>query len=618
MGRATNLETAARSKASIRWKRVGLSLAATLSGMTALSSVVTQYVAARFDYHPALGAPIIGHLYVPWAWIEWSAQPWAASAPALFARAKLLTFAVVGGAFALAFVGRQGKRTPQRYEAIYGTAVFAGPEDMAASGFLDQSEGVYIGGWKDPSGTLHYLRHKGAEHVAAIAPTRSGKGVGLVLPTLLSWLHSALIYDEKGELYHLTGGWRASVADNVVLRWQPGSPDDSCAFNFLDTVRIGTMYEVSDAQNIALMLCDPDGRGIQGDHWRTTAYDLITGLILHKCYKMGASGRTASLPDIAAAMSNPNQPADALYQEMVANEDLGDGERHDFVAEAGMAQLNRDVKERTSVHSAAVTALGLFRDPIVAGNSRVSDFTIMDLMNHDRPVSLYIVVPGPDKDRLRPLVRLLLTTIVRGLTGVTIRYGDDGRPLMPHRHPLLLMMDEFPSLGRMTVIESALPTVAGFGIKAYLIMQDREQLIKAYGVNETVLANCHIQIAYAPNRYETAKWISGILGKYTANVEDYSESGKRLGALSNVSHSIRQVAKDLMTPEQVMSLAGPEKVGNQIVSAGEMLIWAAGMKARIRGTQILYFNDPVFSARSRIPVPPGKASIRNLGMAFTV
>jgi type IV secretion system protein VirD4 len=603
--------TASAKPGRTNWRRPLLGMGGILLAGTALSSGITQYIAGRLNHHPALGSPVAAGIYPPWDWYVWSQQPWAAGVHSVFA----IGYAAVGlsavAFFVTALAVASRGRKPRRYDDVYGTARFATPKDIKESGFLNVV-GVYIGGWTDPKGIVRYLRHDGSEHIAAIAPTRSGKGVGLVLPTLLSYPHSAVVYDEKGELYHLTGGWRSMLANNVVFRWQPGSPTDSCSFNFMDTVRLGTPYEISDAQNIAMMLCDPDGEGLK-DHWAKTSYALISGVILHECYCAKAKGRIASLPDVADALSDPSRSADALYADMVDNEHLGKGKAHTFIAQEGRAQVNRDTKERASVHSTAVTAMQLFRDPIVMGNSRHSDFYVSDLMDHDRPVSLYIVVPGPDKVRLRSLVRLMVTTLVAGLTGVTIRYDADGKPVMPHKHRLLLMLDEFPSLGRLRIVEGAMATIAGFGIKAYLIMQDREQLIGAYGRNETILSNCHIKIVYAPNQFETAQWISGILGKQTLNIEDISESGKKSGSMSNSSRSIRQVAQDLLSPEQVMSLQGPKKVGDRIVSAGEMLIWAAGLKARIKGTQILYFTDPVFLARSRMPVPPGKPSIRNRG-----
>jgi hypothetical protein len=160
---------------------------------------------------------------------------------------------------------------------------------------------------------------------------------------------------------------------------------------------------------------------------------------------------------------------------------------------------------------------------------------------------------------------------------------------------------EFPSLGRLAVIEDALAKCAGFGIKAYLIMQDREQLLATYP-HETILSNCHVRIAYAPNKLETVEWLSKELDTQTINLEVYSESGRRSGYLSQVSHSITQAARALMTPGEIMRLPGPVKSGLQILSAGELLLMTAG-KRPIRGRQILYFEDPTFAARAAI-LPP--------------
>jgi type IV secretion system protein VirD4 len=578
-----------------------------LLGATALCSAATQFIAARAGYDPALGTPIAGHFYAPWAWLQWQQAPWAPSLATAFSTAESGILAAVSlGVLGALCASNARRRRPRQYDDAHGTARFATEQEIRDSGLMPGLSGVYVGAWTDRKGGLHYLRHDGPEHIAAIAPTRSGKGVGLVLPTLLSWPASAVVFDEKGELWNLTAGWRSQHAENVVFRWQPGSPDQSCKFNFLEEIRLGTPYEVADAQNVAVMICDPDGKGFK-DHWDKTAYALITGLILHELYRAKARGDVASLPDVAYALSDPSRTADALYQEMVSNRHLN-GQRHSVVAAAGRDQLNREPKERTSVHSTATTYLELFRDPLIAGNTRTSDFRVADLMDHEKPVSLYILVPGSDKVRLRPLVRLLLTTIMRGLTGVDIRY-DQGKPLNPHKYRLLLMLDEFPSLGRMTVIEDALAKCAGFGIKAYLVMQDREQLLAAYHAHETIMSNCHTRIAYAPNKIETAEWISKMLGTTTVVMDSYSESGKRSGYLSNVTHSYHQTSRPLITPDEVMRLRAPRKERDRIVEAGELVLFSAGMPP-IRGSQILYFRDRIFAWRASVPPPSQPASMR--------
>lgn len=167
------------------------------------------------------------------------------------------------------------------------------------------------------------------------------------------------------------------------------------------------------------------------------------------------------------------------------------------------------------------------------------------------------------------------------------------------------MLDEFPSFGRLEVFQEALAFIAGYGIKAYLIMQDISQLRAAYGHDESILSNCHIRVAYAPNKPETARWLSEMVGTTTVSVMDTSTSGHRFGAvLQNVNQSIHSIARSLLTPDECMTLPGPTRKdgSDQIVNAGDMLIFTAGFSP-IYGRQILYFHDHVFKQRAKIPAP---------------
>ena len=122
---------------------------------------------------------------------------------------------------------------------LHGSARWADERDIKAAGLLN-NDGVYVGAWRDKRGTVRYLRHNGPEHVLCYAPTRSGKGVGLVVPTLLSWTQSAVITDLKGELYELTAGWRQEHAHNKVLRFEPAASSGSCCFK--SSCRIAHQY----------------------------------------------------------------------------------------------------------------------------------------------------------------------------------------------------------------------------------------------------------------------------------------------------------------------------------------------------------------------------------------
>lgn len=158
------------------------------------------------------------------------------------------------------------------------------------------------------------------------------------------------------------------------------------------------------------------------------------------------------------------------------------------------------------------------------------------------------------------------------------------------------MLDEFPTLGKLDIFEKALAYIAGYGLKAYIITQDVQQLYKAYTTNESIISNCHIRIAYAPNKVETAEWMSKMAGETTVVREKISTSGKRFGmALEQVSTSYEETKRPLMTPDEIMRLPGAKKKIMQeiLLNLVKCLFFVAGNSV-IRGTQILYFLDPIF------------------------
>ncbi len=585
-----------------------------LTGVLGVSSAATQFVAYRVNYHPALGVPWFEHFYAPWSWVEWMHAPWAPNAHNTFAMMSGgLMMALMGVVIGGVLIASGKRRKPVKHEGVHNSAEFMTDAEMQQTGLLPikgrNHAGVYVGGWTDPRGRIHYLRHDGPEHCIVIAPTRSGKGVGNILPTMLSWPDSAIVYDEKGELWALTAGWRAKHANNTVIRWEPGSPLGSAGFNFLEEIRLGSVYEVSDAQNVSQMICDPNGDGIEGkDHWGKTSFDLLAAVILHVMYKARRDGTTAGFADVAFALSDPDEKADTLWEEMRTNRWFN-GRTHMVIAAAGRDQLDRPEKERGSVLSSAKIYLTLFKDPIVAANTKRSAFRLTDLMNHAKPVSLYIVTRGADKERLRPLLRLFLTMAMRTLMGVELKYHE-GQAIMPHKHRLLMMLDEFPSLGKLQIVQDALPKCAGYGIKVFLAAQNREQMFNAYGQWQSITGNCHIRIVYAPNELESAKWVSDVIGQTTIIKEDVTESGTRHGSLKNISRTYHEISRPLMTPGEIMQLRKPRKNAcGEIVESGEMVVFIAG-EPPIKGTQILYFLDGTFIRRSRIEAPDSGSTIK--------
>ena len=241
--------------------------------------------------------------------------------------------------------------------------------------------------------------------------------------------------------------------------------------------------------------------------------------------------------------------------------------------------LNKSDNERSGVLSTAMSFLGLYRDPTVAAVTSRCDWRIADLISAKRPVSLYLVVPPSDISRTKPLVRLILNQIGRRLTE-----SLDGSDGIERKRELLLMLDEFPALGRLDFFETALAFMAGYGIRSFLIAQSLNQIDKAYGPNNSILDNCHVRVAYATNDERTAKRISEMLGTATELRAQLCRA--QIGPWLEASHGVAsEMARPLLTPGEVMQLPPDEAV---VMISGHPPI-----KAR----KLRYYEDENFTRR---------------------
>lgn len=564
----------------------------------------TQLIAHAFGYSHTLGPSIFRHVYWPWQGFVWWDQA-GSLYPDLFKRQATLSVSIgLLGFGLLLFCFMSFNSTTKGNRSVHGTASFASFKDVLATGLIKKSvspASVVVGGFSH-RGITHILYHDGPEHVLGFAPSRSGKGVCLMLPTVLTWTGSLIMLDVKGEGWALSSGWRKKHAGNHVLRFDPTDETGTGArFNPLSEIRATTDRDVADTQVIANLIVDPDGKGLT-DHWQKTAFALITGVILHLIYKRLATGKTIpTLADVGNELSNP----EPLFQEMKENtfyeSEPGVKIAHPLAVSAALDMINRADRERSSVLSTAVSYLTLYRDPILAKNIKESDFRIDDLINADKPVSLYLILRPSDKERVMPLIRLMVTMITTKLT--TRMEFENGQQVDTNRHKLLLMLDEFSSLRRLELLEQQLPFLAGYGIKCYFLIQDIKQLYRWYSDNESITPNCHIKIAFAANEIKTAQYISNQAGEATIIKVQTSASGHRMSAmLGNVSRHYSEVKRPLLTPDEVLRLPGPMKENDKIISPGEMLIFVSGSNP-IKGVQPLYFQIPAFAARAKIPPP---------------
>ncbi|WP_175822200.1 conjugal transfer protein TraG [Burkholderia sp. BCC0419] len=534
----------------------------------------TQWTAAALGFQLRLGSPWFDFfgtpVYHPWRLFGWWFL-YDGYAPRIFSIGGAI--AAGGGLVAVlvAITMSVWRSRQSKLVTTYGSARWAEVADIHKAG-LDKPAGVFLG--------LHrgqYLRHEGPEHVLTFAPTRSGKGVGLVVPTLLSWPASAVIHDIKGENWQITAGWRSRFSH--CLLFNPTDPK-SAAYNPLLEVRRGA-HEVRDVQNIADILVDPEGALERRNHWEKTSHALLVGAILHVLY----AGEDKTLRGVANFLSDPACPFELTLHRMMTTRHLGDTP-HPVVASAAREVLNKSDNERSGVLSTAMSFLGLYRDPTVAEVTSRCDWRIADLIASEHPVSLYLVVPPSDISRTKPLVRLILNQIGRRLTE-----SLDGSDGIARRHKLLLMLDEFPALGRLDFFETALAFMAGYGIRSFLIAQSLNQIDKAYGQNHSILDNCHVRVTFATNDERTAKRISETLGTATELRAQRNYAGHRLAPwLGHLMVSRQETARPLLTPGEVMQLPPDDEV--------VMVSSVAPIKAK----KLRYYTDANF--KRRVLPPP--------------
>jgi type IV secretion system protein VirD4 len=539
----------------------------------------TQYVAWQLGFQAQLGTPWFKLVEMPvyyppaffWWWYFYDAY-----APGIFNRGAFI--AASGGFIAIAVaIGMSVWRAREaKHVETYGSARWAEKKEVDAAGLLGP-DGVVLGRLEQD-----YLRHDGPEHVLCFAPTRSGKGVGLVVPSLLTWPGAAIVHDIKGENWQLTAGFRSR--HGRVLLFDPTNPN-SAAYNPLLEVRRGA-WEVRDVQNVADVLVDPEGSLDKRNHWEKTSHSLLVGAILHVLY----AEENKTLAGVAAFLSDPKRSIEATLAAMMTTRHLGEAGPHPVVASTARELLNKSDNERSGVLSTAMSFLGLYRDPVVAEVTSRCDWRIADLTTDARPATLYMVVPPSDISRTKPLIRLVLNQIGRRLT--------EDLHAKERKHRILMMLDEFPALGRLDFFESALAFMAGYGIKSFLIAQSLNQIEKAYGANNSILDNCHVRVSFATNDERTAKRVSDALGTATEMKAMKNYAGHRLSPwLGHLMVSRSETARPLLTPGEVMQLPPSDEI-----------VMAAGTPP-VRAKKVRYYEDARFRERVLPPPDPRKSGL---------
>ena len=556
----------------------------------------TEYFAVKLGYQPLLGSPIFSLgdrlIYPPWDFWVWFFRFYE-DAPKVFA----MGFSIIGMCFSvgIVIVAMLRRILIKKPLTSCGTAHWASEEEIREAKLLD-GKGIFLGKTADG----RYLRDNDNRHALVVAPTRSGKGVGLVVPTGLSWQESIVFIDIKGELYSITSGYRGATLHQSIIKFDPTNEEGSAGFNPLDEIRLYTRSEIKDTINIVRAISRPDG-GDKPDHWRDLAASMIEGVVLHLKYiQQGDASLADVLGFIFGEISVRQRLKDMAVTVHGANEEqkkfllkaygAADG-IHPFVKQKAYTFLQKEDKEFAGIVSTVEELLKDYSDPILAKNTSFSSFHIRDLMYGEKPVSLYLIAPPSDLERLGKFFRLIVVLIYQRLTEHMA--FKDGRPAPDYNYKLLLLLDEFPALGRIVEFEKSLGYIAGYGLRALIIVQGLNQLFAQhmYGKSTSIIDNCHIRVFHTPNDKETPTYLSETLGNETYEAINRNYHNDMTKILGEYTYTVQEKGKELMTAAQISTMCDKEEI-----------IFVAG-RSPISCKKIQYFNDKNFKVKLRAAVP---------------
>lgn len=460
-------------------------------------------------------------------------------------------------------------KTRDKDPAVYGDARWGTLKELSEAGYLS-GEGIILGRAED--GRLVTDNSDGHCFLSAIS--RSGKGVSVVVPTLLSYPSTVICYDLKGENYRLTSGFRSLFSHVLYLDLYN---HQSVRYNPLDNIRKGD-NELRDVNNLLFDLTsskEEDSRK-ENPHFLDNARNFLRAAHLHVLY----AEPDKSLPGVADFLYSSTLTDTQILRRMLNTCHLKDGP-HREVAGIARSMLSMHPEERSGVFSTAKRFMSIYRDPVIAMNMRISDFLIEDLYDAKNPCSLYLALGPSDIDVLAPTFRLIINQILRRLT--------EDHEISQNRREILLELDEMPQLEKQPFIERGLGYYAGYKIRLLGIGQSDGQFIRFYGQRHTLKDNAATQMFYAPNSQEEAERISKMLGTKTVNVKSQSVSSSQGGKSKGESKSV--YSRPLLYPDEVRRL-GKEKAIIISTNQRPFLI-----------NKLYYYKDPAFMKRVYPPAP---------------
>lgn len=476
-------------------------------------------------------------------------------------------------------------------ETIHGKARWASLPSIAKKGMLG-GKGILLGKVGDK-----FLSLPGELFALVAAPTRSGKGVGIVIPNLLNWPDSAVVLDVKFENYEITSGFREKHGQKVFL-FNP-TPRDYMThrYNALGYISEDPNHRIDDIQKIANFLLPTPPKS--DPMWTSEGRDLFFGIVL---LLLDVEEFPVTIGEVLRQLKTEEETS--VY---LAN--LISHHKENLCAPciSSIANfINKPPKERSGVKSGLTTALNLWSNPLIDAATSANDFDLRELRK--KRMTIYIGVTPDNLTRLAPLINLFVQQLIDLNTQeLPAKYDNKGKRLSGNpdfKYQVLLLLDEFTAIGRLEILEKAIAFIAGYGIRMMTIIQSVSQLRSVYGadVAETFQKNHAATVVFRPEKMKEAEEIANELGFKT--VEQKSTSTPKMfgGTRGEGSISKSDTKRPLLLPQEVKMLGDNEAI---ILSSGLL---------PIKATKIRYYDDPHFTRRlyGKTPIPTIDVSLAAL------
>ena len=521
----------------------------------------------------------------------------------------------------------------KRTENLHGTARFAKTADLRKNGML-KNAGVVCGQLNDAKidanrkkntgvSMKQFFRsrlicHSGDVNTLLCMGTGEGKGISVIIPTILYYPHSMIIFDPKEENYNITAGYRRTMSR--VLKFAPCSKN-TLRFNPVQSIRDGDEYAFRDADLVVSKFFTPSkgGQDATSEYFNENAKSLFTGAMLHIRFSDYKDKSIAGIShflvhtDFSTLSTNmggdegskdqgKEQCMDMLTTKhfYTVTQKMFEDNKEEYektgirigdripapyidtvVQEAAMKALNTNVKEKATVYSTINAKLRLFSDKMLADATSESDFEIEDFINSPDPITLYLCVPYSDIARIAPVFNLLISFMLNKFSEGATKHGA-----VRLKNDVLFLLDEFPVLGYFPQIAENMGVLRGYGVHFLIVCQALSQLVERYGQNHPFLDHCVVKVYGSPGSLPDAQSISQTIGNESVQQGKVSRNSRHnFTQSSNLSFSENDFGRALLDPADLMRLP-----------SSDFLIQVKGMQPYL-AKKVVYYKDSRFTQR---------------------